>query len=146
LTASTFAFLIVGGQALVGNVYEANGISFKAQAFEWLLPTVCPTAGLMLGVLASLELNAEANRAARNRSVSRFFFRLTMAMSLVYLLVVLTVPWVASSKGSAIRSAGLLTDSNYVLGPLQGLVNIVLGVFFVSSKESTTTEVVVTKP
>ena len=126
--------LLMGWAANVQNVFESNGKSLGEQAFQWFTPTVAPTAGLILGVLASVELNNKYAAEIRKRRVTRFFYRLTFGVCTVYLLLVFAITLLACGRDSGDASMAFLRSWNNMLSMLQGFVSVVLGVFFVASK------------
>jgi hypothetical protein len=85
-----------------------------------------PTLLLVTGVVAADALR----RDRKTFTVEAFFFRLTLGLSIFYLLLVDSVlllrPFTGFSPMALMKHAGLL------LGPLQGLVSGALGAFFVS--------------
>ena len=124
----------------LGNVYKsAQAEDLSKQAWQWFLPQELPTLGLVLGVLANLELVPAARAAAQRRHVTDFFLKLTIGLSLFYLLLLMVIELAGGAKDSAAERIGLLQNSGLFLGPIQGLVGCVMGVFFISG-DSTATE------
>lgn len=128
---AALCFFVVIAQTQVGNVYGQR----TDEVWQWFLPSVVPTLSLVLSVLANLELNAHAAGVARSRTVSVFFYRLAMGVCAMYLVLVLMHPILTALKDDPGTRLQLLRSSNVYLGPIQGLVAAVLGVFFVSAQE-----------
>ena len=102
------------------------------EAWSWFLPTVMPTLSLTVGVWVKDALG----KVEKKEKVDRFVFRLSYIISILYLIVVaLTIllqPLVSSSPQDYIR---LMNQSNFLLGPFQGLVVALIGVFFIKREE-----------
>ncbi len=96
--------------------------------WEWFLPNIIPTLGLIAGVLTFDALG----RTDPHEYVDGFLFWLTFGVSGFYLLLV-ALPVVASPfvASAASNPPAFLKTSNLWLGPLQGLVAVFLGIFFV---------------
>jgi len=129
--AAALILLILLLQTLVGNFDPA----YVQRAWSWFFPSVMPTLLLMFGVLVT-----DAATAATGTNVSApadpFLFRLTIGISLVYLgillLVLLAQPMAGGTSQSRIAT---LNQSEYFLGPFQGLVAASMGAFFLKRKE-----------
>ena len=121
LGGASFLFLVLVVQSLFNHYGDRVD-----QAWGGLLPTIMPTLALIVAVYA-----AEARGRATSKSgpVDRFTFQLALGLSAFYLLVVsatiLVEPFVMRS------SIELMQQSNLYLGPLQGVVSAVIGIFFV---------------
>jgi len=113
-------FLLVLLQSLFGRYGDE-----VTQAWGWLLSSVMPTLSLIIGVLV---LDA-VQRADVTRTIDAFLFRLTVWLSLAYLLAVFLV--VVLTPFSDLGPIQLMTKLNVVLGPVQGLVAAAMGAFFV---------------
>ena len=112
--------LIVIIQSIFGR-YGGN----TDQAWAWFLPTIMPTLSLIGGVLVVDLLG----RGRKVTYVDSFLFRLTLALSGVYLLIVsLTIFLAPFAPATPLE---LMRMSNLWLGPMQGLVALSLGAFFV---------------
>lgn len=100
------------------------------EAWGWLIPNIAPTLSLMLGVLIIDSLSEEA----KDETVDRFIFRLSLFMSAVYLstvaLTILVQPFAYLSP------LELLKQSNLWLRPFQGLISACIGAFFSSQRAS----------
>jgi hypothetical protein len=99
-----------------------------AEAWQWFLPNLLPVLSLILGALVAEAMSGGPGA----RRIQRFYFRLTMGLSIVYLIAfalpILALPFVAVRSGEMIEH---LKRSNLWLGPMQGLVSASLGIFFV---------------
>lgn len=128
-----FVLLIV--QSLAG-VYEAR----VQDVWGWALPNLIPTLSLMIGVFAAGALSEQAESDAM--WVRRPFFRLSLAMSVFYLLAVAAAffaqPFLGAIQGAQGDPMTLFNTSNLWLGPLQGLVAAMIGALFVSKNRSGT--------
>jgi len=87
-----------------------------------------PTLSLIVGAVAY-----EA-RHQQTATVSHLAFRISFWLSVVYLALVLTV--FLGQPFSGMTPLGLMQVSNLFLGPIQGLLGLALGVFFVSRQTS----------
>ena len=96
------------------------------EAWGWFIPTVFPTLALILAVLVSDFKKASVQQ---NRTVDLFMYRLTLGLSILYLLVVSSTILLRPLFSWA--PLELMRLSNLWLGPLQGIVAAVIGVFFV---------------
>ena len=100
----------------------------KTGAWGWFLPTMLPTVSLIVAVFVSDALHPDQQETR----VGRFIFGLALAFSIIYIglvgLVTLDIP----RSTSPMKLTELLKNSNVYLGPFQGLLTAVLGVFFVS--------------
>jgi hypothetical protein len=101
------------------------------KVWSWLLPSIMPTLSLVVGTYAATALT----QLREDRTVDTVFFRVAVALSLVYLLIVtltiLIYPFSSSPATTTLGRIGL------VLGPVQGLVSACLGVFFISHRQTT---------
>ncbi|TVQ19365.1 MAG: hypothetical protein EA361_00815 [Bacteroidetes bacterium] len=115
-----FVFAIMLFQTILGRY----GVD-SSDAWGWYLPTIMPTLSLIIGVLVMDAVG----KGLKIQTVDRFFFRLSFSLSLTYLFVVsLTILMQPFSPLSAVE---LMTQSNFWLGPFQGLVSASLGAFFI---------------
>lgn len=101
------------------------------KVWSWLLPSVMPTLSLVVGTYAASALK----EADAPRTVDAVFFRIAVALSVAYLLIlsvaIAAYPLTATPAAPALRT---LERVGLILGPVQGLVSGCLGVFFVSQK------------
>lgn len=108
---------------------NAEGIE---RVWGWLLPTIMPTLSLVVGTYAATALSD----SDVHRTVDILFFRVSVALSVAYLLIVtLAIALYPFSSPPALLT---LERIGIVLGPVQGLVSACLGVFFVSQKTAAT--------
>ena len=118
-TGVPFAIMLV--QSLVGFYGEQ-----AAEAWSWFLPSVAPTLTLIVGVLVSDALGKSEPRS----NVDRFIFRLSLGLSLVYLVTVSLTILIAPL--AAMSPFALMKLSQLWLVPFQALVSAALGAFFVN--------------
>jgi hypothetical protein len=116
LTGSAALFALVFLQSTLGHFGDN-----ASAAWSWLLPTILPTASLIVTALFKTS-------DAESKTVDRFLFRLAFLLSLFYLgtvvMVLLLQPLTATAPTDA------LTHSSVYLGPFQGLVASSFGAFF----------------
>jgi hypothetical protein len=120
------AVLIVGIvvlQSLLGKYGDRT-----ENVWEWLLPTIMPTIGMIISVLGYSALDATASRF----TVKRSFYRIAVYLSVFYQFLVLLTILIQPLVGT--DPLELMHTSNLWLGPIQGVVASALGVLFVSSK------------
>ena len=102
---------------------------YSKEVWDWFIPNFLPTLMLMIGVFVT-QATGRAEQAER---VNRFLFRLALAISLVYLLLlalpILGLPFVCTKPKEIVD---FLRQSDLWLRPAQGLVTASLGGFFVS--------------
>ena len=108
-------------------------------AWGWLLPSVLPTLSLMIAAFVK-----DSDRSAAG-SVSQFIYRLTVVLSIGYLVTVMVTIFASPFAGTTVTPDGkemAMTDlqamqmSHIWLGPFQGLVTAALGAFFVDQQKS----------
>jgi hypothetical protein len=127
------AMIWFAGSGLIAILLVAQTIRSKygdqpEKAWSWFLPTILPTLSLIVGAVAY-----EASRPQEAATVDRFFFKLSISLSVVYLLLVLaTLIFQPLTQMTPLR---LMDISNLWLGPIQGLVGIALGALFVSHRD-----------
>lgn len=105
-------------------VFEHYG-NKTTEAWGWLLPSVLPTLSLITGVFATDVLG----KSLRVKTVDQFLYRLTLSLSILYLLAVSLTIFVRPL--TTLTSLELMKLSHLWLAPLQGLVGTTMGVFFV---------------
>jgi cytochrome bd-type quinol oxidase subunit 2 len=115
------AFLLVTTQSILGKY-----ASTVQEVFAWFVPIIFPTLALMVGVIGATALQDDNDK----RAVKAFFFRLSQALSVFYLLVLMLT--LLLEPFSATPGIKLYSLSNYWLGPLQGLVVATITVLFTS--------------
>ena len=99
------------------------------QIWAWFTPTIVPTLGLIIGVLASTALEDDADR-----TVKRFFNHAAVGLSLPHLIVLLLTLLLEPIAGT--HDMDYFNFSNYWLAPIQGLVVAALGALFNSRKKT----------
>jgi hypothetical protein len=108
-----------------------------ASAWNWLLPTLLPTLGLVTAVLGAETLRA--HHLGHAVTADAFYFGVTFWLSVVYLATVLFT--IFAQPFSTSSPADVLKSSRAVLVPFEGIVATSMGVFFAKNrrreKEST---------
>lgn len=122
-SAALLLLVILVVQSLGGKYGSRTG-----EAWGWLLPAIMPTLSLMLGVLVLSATTQDATK----QSVEPFLFHLAFGVSVAYFVMLALVPLVQPLTSSP--PLELMKLSGLWLGPLQGIVTGVLGVFFVRSE------------
>lgn len=97
-------------------------------AWAWFLPTVIPSVSLIVGTII---YDSVKNTPGKTR-VDRFPLWLTFSISLLYLLTLLATIGAAPNFNGGEKPLAFLQSSSVYLNPLQGLVGITLGAFFVA--------------
>lgn len=122
--------LVVVLQSLLGGYGAKTG-----EAWQWLLPTILPSVGMILTYFGDHHLEPRYS-PIRSFWVKRTFCAQVWCLSLFYLLLVsLSIflqPFVAKDASEKIQ---LMHMSNYWLGPIQGILILSLGKLFVSKQE-----------
>lgn len=134
---AAIVFVIVVGQTTIGDKFVTLTVPPDDRALDvwkWFLPSVTPTLGLVMGVLANNEVHEEARRSAQARSVSPFFFSTSLYLSMFYLALVAFVVVVTPYQADVEARLRFLTKSHLFLAPVQALLSVALGVFFISTK------------
>jgi len=121
---SGFLFILLLIQANLGHYGEKAN-----EAWGWLLPTIMPTLMLIIGVLV-IDVG---NKEVETQTVDRFLFILSFILSLVYLVGVASS--ILFQPFTSLIPLELMKQSNFWLGPFQGLVSGALGAFFVKRKQ-----------
>jgi len=124
-------WFVGGGLIFIVMILESLGNIYGSQvkgAWSWVVPVIVPTLSLMIGVLISGAMHAESQA-----TVDRFAYRVSVGLSVFYLLLVLgsLVLWPAAHM----YPLDLMTLSSSWLGPVQGLAGIAIGGFFGSRKK-----------
>lgn len=131
--------ILLAAQSLFG-VYEDR----VQGAWSWALPNFVPTLALMVSVFAADALRPFDETAGSK--VRETFYRLSMGISIFYLVVllatVLVQPFVVTYRSDTkLNQIGMLEMSNLWLAPLQGLVVTALGVLFFLKQQDVDTEI-----
>jgi cytochrome bd-type quinol oxidase subunit 2 len=100
-----------------------------SEAWSWFLPTIMPSLSLIAATWAS-DLSRESTQAEK---ANAFLYRLALLVSVFYLCAIVLV--VFASAFSQIPPLEMMRQSNLFLGPIQGLVAAVIGIFFVRKSE-----------
>lgn len=114
-------FALVVAQSLTDRYGEKT-----EEVWQWFLPTLLPNLSLMLG---SFVTGIQSGSKATSKSVPLFFYRIAFALSAFYLVVVLSTMVVI--VGTLADPVLALKKSSLWLSPLQALVAIAIGAFFV---------------
>jgi hypothetical protein len=139
LLLSFGSFVVIILQTTIGNAFVSpRGGDIQARVWQWYLPSVLPTLSLVLGVLSNAELRPNVRVEAQRKQVSVFFYRTTFALSVVYASLVLLMVVFTGAKDNAEEKVALLERSHFFLAPLQSLVSLALGVFFLSPESTST--------
>lgn len=101
--------------------------SHAEEAWGWLLALVSPILLLIIGVVA-----AEARKPRPKATVDRFAYKVSLGLSVFYLVLVALTPTVEPL--TQLSPLETMRVSNLWLAPLHGLVGLALGAFF-QSKE-----------
>jgi hypothetical protein len=123
-TGAGLCFALVMFQSITGR-FEGVG----QEIWAWFTPTVVPTLGLIIGVLASTALEDYSGR-----TVKRFFYHAAVGLSLAYLIILLLTMLLEPIAGT--HNMDYYHFSNYWLTPVQGLVVAALGALFNSRKKT----------
>jgi hypothetical protein len=118
-------FLILAARTYVGTYYEK-----AEEAWSWFTPNIIPTLGLIIGTLAS----SAVGKQMEEKIVEPFFFKLTLALSILY-LTIFNLIFILEPLSDSDSPLETLTRSSLFLGIAQGLVTSALGAFFVRSAE-----------
>lgn len=123
LIGAGLPFLLLVVQTLIGHYGDTT-----QQVWSWFLASVTPTVGLIIAVLATQALQ----QAIADRPVDAFFYRLSLGLSIFYLLLIWLMLLVAPL--STVELSQMIHDSGAWLGAMQGFVTAALGVFYVREK------------
>jgi hypothetical protein len=121
---SSILFLLFLFQTLMGK-YE-NKIQ---EAWGWLFLMILPTLTLMISVFV-VDINATQNEPFE---VDIFFYRLTMALSALYLIAIIIVILAQAAIGTP--SIQNMNQASIFLAPVQGLVSGSIGLFFTKKEK-----------
>jgi hypothetical protein len=118
-----FLFFLLLLQTMQGVYGDQAG-----EAWSWLLPTFMPTLLLIVGAL----VNKARLQNTQEVTVDRFMYGISFYLSIAYFIAVILT--FILSQLSAQSPLTQLKFSNLFLTPVQGLVSLALGAFFVSQK------------
>lgn len=111
-----FVILLIMVAQQMGDAFEDE----SKVAWGWFATTVLAAPGLLLGAYIA--------PASGQQRIERRMYLMTLAISLVYLgLVLFTFGWFAFQAKR--RLVDILSESTLFLGPVQGLVTLALGRF-----------------
>jgi hypothetical protein len=125
LIGSGITALIVVIQSLLSHFGDET-----QQAWEWLLPNIAPTSGMIIAALGYSAFNPLHAKT----SVRRTFYYMSIWLSSFYLLLVLLTILIGPFTG--IPDVVLMRTSNLWLGPIQALVASALSVLFASKQKN----------
>ena len=95
------------------------------EAWGWFLPTIMPS----LSLIAAAWVSDVSQTTAGSQEANSFLYKLALCVSGFYLLAVFLA--LIGNIFSATPPLELMRQSNLFLGPIQGLVAGIIGVFFV---------------
>ena len=123
-TGGGLCFGLMIFQSIIGRF---SGVA--QEMWSWFTPTIVPTLGLIIGVLASTALEDDSGR-----TVKKFFYHVSVGLSIVYLIVLLLTMLLEPLAGT--HNMDYFKFSNFWLTPTQGLVVAALGALFNSRKKT----------
>ena len=124
---AALSFILLAAQSIMGKFENS-----LQDVWGWYTPTVFPTSALMLGVIGATALQPGYNKHV----VKTFFFKLSRALCVFYLLILLLTMLLAPF--SPMQEMALFTMSNYWLSPVQSLVVAAITVLFTSHERAGT--------
>lgn len=133
LVGAAAVVLVVVMQALNGFYADTSNVPIvdnTIDAFQWAFSTVAPTSTLIVGVLATTEMNSAVKRVFAKQRRSVFFLNMTLCVCISYLAFAMLFPAFATVKTTAADRALVLKYSGFVLPIIQGLVSVALAAFF----------------
>ena len=122
--------LILLLQSLLGKYADS-----LQEVWGWFVPTVGPTLGLIIGTIGAGALSEPSSAKLSERYVTRFFFRIALALSAIYLLTLTLTLLFEPLSPSPFKGIRLYNVANYWLAPIQSLVVAALSVLFGSQKK-----------
>ncbi|MEI6748381.1 MAG: hypothetical protein ACOYMF_01150 [Bacteroidales bacterium] len=117
-------FLVVFLQTLLGHYGDKVN-----EAWSWLIPMIFPTLSVIIGVFVGDSLGKNDTSLL----VDSFIFKLTIALSVVYLLAISLVIFI--NPLTEFDAITMMKMSNFGLGPLQGIVIAAMAIFFVKKEK-----------
>ena len=125
------AWLALGGTIffllLVQSIFDKYGEQDSA-AWQWFLPTILPTLSLIVAVFV-VDAN-EGVPSDKARVIDAFYYRLSLGLSIAYLVVV-AVTLIGASVVPDVPNMALLGRSQVWLAFIQGLATAAVGIFFI---------------
>jgi hypothetical protein len=122
---SFIPFIILVTQSILGKYGDS-----VQKVWAWFVPAVGPTLALILGVMGALALTTNQD----NKSVKVFFFKLSVGLSIAYLLVLTFT--ILLEPFSPLRGIDLYTMANFYLAPIQSLSVAAITVLFTSQEKT----------
>ena len=98
------------------------------EAWSWFLPAIMPTLSLTLGVI----IYDYMGQTTMSKSVDSLLFRLTFTLSFFYIIAIALTLVISPFLNYTVFE--LMKTSNYWLAPLQGLVSVSIGIFFIKKE------------
>jgi hypothetical protein len=118
-----------------GGAFADGVVDHTEEAWRWFLPNVLPTLSLMIGVVMKDLIETKE----KEQLIDPFVYHLSFGLSITYLLMlmasILLSPMFPNSD-----PLELMKQSSLWLNAMQGLVSLVLGVFFGKIEQSKTSE------
>lgn len=99
-----------------------------SDAWNWLLPTISPTLGLIISTAVAEALKGQP----KEKVVQGMSFHLAFWLSALYLICVFVV--LLGGNFLPANSLQLIKLSGLWMGPIQGLLSGLIGVFFVQHR------------
>jgi hypothetical protein len=115
-------FMLLVAQSLLGHFGNS-----ATEVWSWFLASTTPTLGLIVAVLAAEALQRDPG----TRRVDRFFYRLSLGFSVLYLLLLSAIILIEPVRAAEGGLPQLIRESGSWLTAMQGLVTASLGVFYV---------------
>lgn len=94
------------------------------QAWGWMLSCIMPTLSLMFSIFMFDVKSVDTD----NKEVDRFYYRITLGLSIAYLSLIFANIFICPFIEKSLME--MMTESNIVLAPFQGLVSASVGLFF----------------
>lgn len=127
LIAAVVIVIVVAAETMFGGIDQSHAQS----VWEWLLPTLTPTVGIILSTLSRTAFQSSPSRAM----VRKTYYRVAFWLSVFYLALILaSIVFRQSIADDTAAWLSNLQTSNLWLAPIQGFVALVLGILFTSAK------------
>ena len=127
LITAVVIVVIVAAETMLGAIDQNNAQS----VWDWLLPTLTPTLGIILSTLSRTAFQSSPSRAVVRKS----YFHLAFGLSVFYLALILaSILFRQSIAVDTVTWLAKLQTSNLWLAPIQGFVALILGILFTSAK------------
>jgi hypothetical protein len=102
-----------------------------ASIWRWLLPNLMPTLSLIIGAVTITKPTEQKSADVADS----FSFRLAELSSVFYLLLVLALVALPPMLQPSTDQAEFLGNSGLFMGPIQGIVSALIGVFFIKQRQ-----------